>query len=178
SAQKALLGRIKGDEALVKKSGIQNLERFLAEEIVPMKRTILCRAVTGEIGGMMMSSRALVAKKQEANQAEVGDLQGMVGKSRAVVQQLWVKITAEKNAYNAALAEYKVNHAQFSAKKTALLELLNPQKLDQALARSAQSIEDSWTTITLQRGMNSLVKDLESDFQAVFLASEDIKKLM
>jgi hypothetical protein len=178
SAQKALLGRIKGDEALVKKSGIQNLERVLAEEIVPMKRTILCRAVTGEIGGMMMSSRALVAKKQQANNAEVADLQGMVGKSRAVVQQLWAKITAEKNAYNAALAEYKVNHAQFSAKKAALLDRLNPQKLDQTLARSAQAIEDSWTTVGLQRGMSTLVKDMSGDFEAVFTASEDIKKLM
>ena len=143
-----------------------------------MKRQILCKAVVNEIGGMMQSSRALVAKKQQTNQAEVNELNGLVGKSREVVQKLWAKITAEKNAYNSALAEYKVNHAQFSAKKTALLDLLNPQKLDQALAKSAQSIQDSWTTITLQRGMNSLVKDLNEDFQAVFLASEDIKKLM
>jgi len=127
---------------------------------------------------MMQSSRALVGKKQQANQTEITELAGLVGKSRDVVQKLWATITAEKNAYNAALAEYKVNHNQFSAKKTALLDLLNPQKLDQALAKSAQSIEDSWTTITLQRGMNSLVKDLNDDFQAVFLASEDIKKLM
>ena len=178
SAQKALVGRIKGDKAMVEKSGIVALETYLADQIVPMKRQILCRAVQNEIGGMMQSSRALVAKKQEANQGEIRELNGLVGKSREVVQKLWATITAEKNAYNTALAEYKVNHAQFSAKKTALLDLLNPQKLDQALAKSAQSIEDSWTTITLQRGMNSLVKDLEQDFQAVFLASEDIKKLM
>jgi len=178
SAQKALVGRIKGDAAMVQKSGIVALETYLAEQIVPMKRQILCKAVQNEIGGMMQSSRALVAKKQQTNQAEVAELNGLVGKSREVVQKLWAKITAEKNAYNSALAEYKVNHAQFSAKKTALLDLLNPQKLDQALAKSAQSIQDSWTTITLQRGMNSLVKDLNEDFQAVFLASEDIKKLM
>jgi hypothetical protein len=178
SAQKALVGRIKGDQAMVEKSGIVALEAYLAEQIVPMKRQILCKAVQNEIGGMMQSSRALVAKKQQTNQAEISELNGLVGKSREVVQKLWAKITAEKNAYNSALAEYKVNHAQFSAKKTALLDLLNPQKLDQALAKSAQSIEDSWTTITLQRGMNSLVKDLNDDFQAVFMASEDIKKLM
>ncbi len=178
SAQKALVGRIKGDQAMVDKSGIVKLETYLAEQVVPMKRQILCKAVQSEIGGMMLSSRALVAKKQQANQGEINELNGLVGKSREVVQKLWATITAEKNAYNAALAEYKVNHNQFSAKKAALLELLNPQKLDQALAKSAQSIEDSWTTITLQRGMSSLVKDLESDFQAVFLASEDIKKLM
>jgi hypothetical protein len=178
SAQKALLGKIREDAGLIKRSGIETLEKFLAEEVVPMKRQILCKAVVNEIGGMMMSSRASVGKKQEANQTEVAELNGLVGKSREVVTKLWGKITAEKNAYNAALAEYKVNHAQFSAKKAALLDMLNSQKLDQHLAKSAQAIEDSWTTITLQRGMNSLVKEMSADFEAVFAASEDIKKLM
>ena len=178
SAQKALLGRIREDAGLIKKSGIEGLEKFLAEEVVPMKRQILCKAVVNEIGGMMTGSRASVAKRQQANQAEVAELNGLVGKSREVVTKLWGKITAEKNAYNAALAEYKVNHAQFSGKKAALLDMLNAQKLDIALARSAQAIEDSWTTITLQRGMNSLVKNMNEDFEGVFAASEDIKKLM
>src|ERR1700674_2056142 len=117
SAQKALLGRIREDAGLIQRSGIEALEKFLAEEVVPMKRQILCKAVVNEIGGMMMSSRASVGKKQQANQAEIGELNGLVGKSREVVIKLWGKITAEKNAYNAALAEYKVNHAQFTAKK-------------------------------------------------------------
>ncbi len=178
SAQKGLLGRIREDAGLIKKSGIESLEKFLVEEVVPMRRQILCKAVVNEIGGMMMSSRASVAKRQQANQAEVGELNGLVGKSREVVTKLWGRITAEKNAYNAALAEYKVNHAQFSGKKAALLDMLNAQKLDIALAKSAQAIEDSWTTITLQRGMNSLVKNMNEDFEGVFAASEDIKKLM
>ncbi len=178
SAQKGLLGKIREDAGLVKKSGIDVLEKYLADEIVPMKRQILCKAVVNEIGGMMISSRASVASRQKANQAEIGELNGLVGKSREVVQKLWARITAEKSAYNAALAEYKVNNSVFSSKRAALQDMLNAQKLDQALARSAQAIEDSWTTITLQRGMNSLVKDLSEDFEAVFAASEDIKKLM
>ena len=178
SAQKGLLGKIREDAGLVKKSGIDVLEKFLADEIVPMKRQILCKAVVNEIGGMMNSSRASIAKRQQSNQAEILELNGLVGKSREVVTKLWAKITSEKNAYNAALAEYKVNHAAFGAKRAALMDQLNGQKLDQALAKSAQAIEDSWTTITLQRGMNSLVKDMSSDFERVFAGSEDIKKLM
>ncbi len=178
SAQKALIGKVRDDEALVQRSGILDLERFLAEQIVPMRRQILCKAVVGEIGGMMMSSRASVAKKQHANQAEIAELQQLVGKSREVVTRLWQKITAEKNAYNAALAEYKVNLNAFNAKRSALLDMLNPQKLDAMLARSAQSIEDSWTTVTLQRGMNELVRLMSEDFESVFSSSEDIKKLM
>ncbi|MEO5676852.1 MAG: dynamin family protein, partial [Usitatibacter sp.] len=178
SAQKGLLGKIREDAGLVKKSGIDVLEKFLADEIVPMKRQILCKAVVNEIGGMMNSSRASIAKRQQANQAEIAELNGLVGKSRDVVTKLWAKITSEKNAYNAALAEYKVNHAAFGKKRSALMDQLNGQKLDLALAKSAQAIEDSWTTITLQRGMNSLVKDMSSDFERVFAGSEDIKKLM
>lgn len=178
SAQKGLLGKIREDAGLVKKSGIEDLERFMAEEIVPMKREILCRAVVNEIGGMMASSRASVAKRQEANQAEVAELGGLVGKSREVVTRLWGKITAEKNAYNAALAEYKVNHAAFGVKRTALMDLLNSQKLDATLEKSAKAIEDSWTTVGLQRGMSELVRDMSESFERAFAASEDIKKLM
>jgi hypothetical protein len=178
SAQKGLLGKIRDDPGLIKKSGIEELERFLAEDIVPMKRQILCKAVVNEIGGMMNSSRASVAKRQQSNQAEIQELNGLVGKSREVVTRLWAKITEEKNAYNAALTEYKVNSAQFNHKRSALMDLLNAQRLDQTLAKSAQTIQDSWTTITLQRGMSALVKDMSEDFEKVFAASEEIKKLM
>jgi hypothetical protein len=178
SAQKGLLGKIREDAQLVKRSGLDGLERFLAEEIVPMKRQILCKAVVNEIGGMMAASRASVRKKEEANQAGIAELNGLVGKSREVVTKLWGKITSEKNAYNSALAEYKVNHGTFSAKRTALLDLLNPQKLDRILATSAQAMEDSWTTVGLQRGMRELTRLMSADFEAAFAGSEDLKKMM
>src|SRR3954468_8179179 len=74
SAQKALVAKVKDDAELLAKSGIQALERFLGEEVVPMKRQILCRAVVGEIGGMMASSRASIAKKQQSNETEIAEL--------------------------------------------------------------------------------------------------------
>jgi len=178
SAQKALLGKIREDAALVKKSGIEQLERFMADEIVPMKRSILCKAVVSEIGGMMSSSRALVAKKQESNLASVAELQGLQGKSRDVVTKLWQKITAEKNAYNTSLAEYKVNSAQFNAKRAALMDRLNPAHLDQIMSKSEAAMEKSWTTVGLQRSMREMSRLMSEDFETVFVASEDIKKMM
>jgi hypothetical protein len=178
SAQKALLARVKDEPELLEKSGMMALERYLAEEIVPMKRQILCKAVVNEIGGMMISSRASVAKRQESNRAEMGELSGLQGKSREVVQKIWGKITSEKNAYNAALAEYKVNHGQFQGKRAALVDLLNAQKLDVMLSGAAQAMEDSWTTVGLQRGMKALTQSMSANFEDVFTRSEDIKKMM
>ena len=178
SAQKALLGKVREDAGLIRKSGIEALEGYLAREIVPMRRQILCKAVMNEIGAMMLASRASVAHKQKANVAAMAELQGLVGKSRDVVTKLWAKITAEKNAYNSALAEYKVNQSTFNAKRSGLMDMLNAAKLDQMLASSAQAMEDSWTTVGLQRAMRELSKLMSADFVQVFAASEDIKKLM
>jgi hypothetical protein len=178
SAQKALLGKIREDAALVRKSGIEELENYLAREVVPMRRQILCRAVMNEIGAMMVSSRASIATRQEANQASIAELQGLVGKSREVVARLWQKITAEKSAYNSALAEYKVIHGSFSARRSALMEMLDPSKLDAMLAQTAVALDESWTTVGLQRGMRELARLMNADFERVFAASEEIKGLM
>jgi hypothetical protein len=67
SAQKGLLAKIRGDVGLVKKSGIEALERYLGEQIVPAKRQILASAVQGEIGAMMVSSRASIETKIATN---------------------------------------------------------------------------------------------------------------
>jgi hypothetical protein len=178
SAQKALLGKVREDPVLVRKSGIDELERFLADEIVPMRRQILCQAVVSEIGGMMASSRASLATRQKANQAEIAELNGLVGKSRDVVTKLWGRITSEKNAYNAALAEYKVQQGQFNARRAALMELLNPATLDAMLARNAQAMEDSWITAALQKSMRDLTREMAQKFEQVFAGAEDVKRLM
>jgi hypothetical protein len=126
----------------------------------------------------MQSSRASIAKRQQANVAEVAELNGLQGKSREVVTKLWGRITAEKNAYNAALAEYKVNHGQFSVKKAALVDMLNPARMDAMLAANAESMADSWVTLALQKSMRDLTREMAENFEAVFTCSEDIKKLM
>ena len=56
SAQKGLIARIRGDAELLAKSRIEDLERLLAEEIIPSKQQILRAAVTREIGNMLETS--------------------------------------------------------------------------------------------------------------------------
>jgi hypothetical protein len=51
-------------------------------------------------------------------------------------------------------------------------------KLDAMLESSQKSLEGSWTTAGLQRGMRELAKMMSDDFEQVFEASEGIKTLM
>lgn len=167
SAQKALIGRIKNDQAMVARSGVERLERFLADEIIPIRRQILARAVTSEIGGMMVASHRSCAQKLAANTAQMDELQSLSGKGRDVAQKLWEKVTAEKEIYTAALAEYKNHKTEFNKQRSALLDLLNPSKIDVMCARSMQAMEDSWYTRGLTRGMKSLIGLMEQEFNVI-----------
>ena len=178
SAQKALVGRVKGDEEMVERSGIKRLETYLANEIIPIKRQLLAKSVTSEIGTMMVTSHRSCAQKLESNRTQLNELAQLQGKSRDVTMKLWQKIGQEKDAYNAALTEYKVQRTSFNQKRNALLDLFNPTKLDVLCSKSLQSMNDSWTTISLTRGMRELIRLIQEDFKAVFLSGEDILRLM
>lgn len=178
SAQKALLGRIKGDPAIVQRSGIERLETYLANEIVPIKRQLLAKAVTNEIGAMMVSSHRSCAQKLEANQSQLNELADLAGKSRDITLKLWQKVNEEKEAYNNALSEYKVIRTTFNQKRNALMDVFNPTRLDVLCSKSLQDINDSWTTPGLTRGMRTLIKLIGDEFNAVSRSGEDILKLM
>ena len=178
SAQKALVGRIKGDEEMVERSGIKRLETYLANEIIPIKRQLLAKSVTSEIGTMMVSSHRSCTQKLESNRVQLNELAQLQGKSREVTVKLWQRISLEKEAYNAALAEYKIQRASFNQRRNTLLDLFNPTKLDVLCARSLQAMNDSWTTPGLTRGMRELIRLIQEDFKAVCLSGEDILRLM
>ena len=178
SAQKALVGRIKGDAEMVKHSGIGELEAHLANKIIPVKRQILAKAVTNEIGAMMIASHRSCAKKLVANQSQLAEMSGLVGKSRDLTMKMWQKVSAERDAYNLALAEYKTQRGAFNHKRNTLLDVFSPTKLDVLCSRSMQAINDSWTTPGLTNGMRELIRQIKSDFAAVSLAGADVLRLM
>lgn len=178
SAQKALVGRIKGDQEMVEHSGIKRLETYLANEIIPIKRQLLAKSVTSEIGTMMVTSHRSCTQKLESNRIQMSELAQLQGKGREVTMKLWKKISSEKDAYNAALTEYKIQRASFNQKRNALLDLFNPTKLDALCARSLEAMNDSWTTISLTRGMRELIRLIQEDFKMLYLSGEDILRLM
>lgn len=178
SAQKALVGRIKNDVDMISRSGIERLEQFLANEIIPVKRQLLAKSVSMEIGAMMSNSYQSCSQKLAANLKQVEELNGLAGKGRHLVSKMWQQVSAEKETYNAALAEYKTQRSAFNAKRNALIDAFNPAKLDVVCARGLDAINGSWTTPGLTRGMREIIRSINVDFKACSEAGEDILRLM
>ena len=178
SAQKALVGKIKNDSDLIKRSGIEQLEKILAKDLIPSRQKIISRAIMAEIGTMMIASRESLKRRIKANQESVDEIQGLSGRNRMITTKLWEKITKDRREYMASVEEYKQKRSEFKRQRDVLIEMLNPVKLDFVLGQSRTAIEGTWTTMGLSRSMQSLFDAINGEFSHVHALSETMKIMM
>ena len=178
SAQKALIGKIKNDAVLVRRSGIARLEKILAKDLIPSKQKIISRAIMAEIGTMMIASRESLKRRINANQESANEIMGLAGRNKNITTKLWEKITSDRRVYMASVEEYKHKRNDFKGQRDVLIEMLNPVKLDFVLGQSRDAIEGTWTTLGLSRSMQSLFDSISKEFTRVHALSETMKITM
>lgn len=156
SAQKALVGRVRDDDALVHRSRIRDLETLLAEEILPAKQEILRSAVQREIGSLVEASLAGERAALQATVAELQELSAMSGKNRELARALLARLEVEKATYQANVNAFKSTYGEVLQRGHQLLATLADDELDRVFQENHRTIEGSWTTAGLLRSMRAL----------------------
>ncbi len=101
SAQKALVAKIRKDDALLKRSGINALENSLADLMVSSKHEILGRAVVTECSNMIRSSRKLAQIRVNSIKNQLSELQELQNKNRDLSKEILANVVAERKRYEA-----------------------------------------------------------------------------
>jgi hypothetical protein len=156
SAQKALLARIRGDDVMLKRSAIRELEDLLANEIVPAKQDILRAAVVKEMGTMVEGSLHSVMASLTANQAELQELTKLSGKNRELAKTMLARLEKDRATYIQHMESFKNSYGVVLKQGHALMSNLDEDHIDEIFARSSKEIEGSWTTAGLTRSMNAM----------------------
>jgi hypothetical protein len=156
SAQKALLARIRGDDVMLKRSAIRELEDLLANEIVPAKQDILRAAVVKEMGTMVEGSLHSVMASLTANQAELQELTKLSGKNRELAKTRLARLEKDRATYIQHMESFKNSYGVVLKQGHALMSNLDEDHIDEIFARSSKEIEGSWTTAGLMRSMNAM----------------------
>jgi hypothetical protein len=156
SAQKALVARIRGDEVLLRRSRVGDLERLLADEVIPAKQQILRTAVSREIGAMVEGSLQTMINQLDSTRGELQEMSKLSGKNRELAKVLLTKLEQDRNEYLRHMESFKNSYGVVLKQGQALLATLDDERLNEILTRSLQAMEDSWTTAGLMRSMQAL----------------------
>ena len=178
SAQKALVARVRGDPALLARSGIEQLEQLLAAEFIPAKQEIMRAAVRREIGSMLDASRLAVTGQLAAIQTELKELAAMSGKSRTLAQVMVARLENDRRIYEDTVQTFRATSGTITAQGATLLEQLGDGRIEEVLNTDRKFIEDAWTTAGLWKNMQTLFQHFTAVSTKILGFSNQIKNLV
>ena len=156
SAQKALVGKIRGDADLVTRSGIGSLENMLTEKIVPARREILFQGAITQIADQVGNERATLAARMRDGLQSLQQLSDLSGKNKEMAAHLRMNLVKDKVRYDATAEHFKATRKAVREHGEQLLERLSENALHAMLEEARAAMGESWTTKGLIRSMRAL----------------------
>ncbi len=178
SAQKALVGKIRNDADMLKRSGIQALEVMLAREIIPSREKIMREAVVREVGPLLTEARDTAHNRLLAARQSLMDLHALSGKNQQIVGQMREKMLGDKQLYEETARNFNVTRKIVAQQGWELLTHLDDDRMDKIIEESMMAINDSWTTAGLIKGMHLMIRRMGAEFDHANQQSGGIKQLL
>jgi hypothetical protein len=154
SAQKALLAKINGDDVLLAKSRLPQLEAALSRELIPAKRHIVGSATQVEIRVLAEGMRSILANRIAGIHEQLAELRGLRGKNQDVVEHMMERIQQEKNLFERGMQRYTALRTVFTQQTAALYDCIGLETLRETAADTRKRIEASPFTKGVRSAMN------------------------
>jgi hypothetical protein len=178
SAQKALLGKVRNDPALVARSRIEALERALADELVPARREIVRAALGGELVEIVGTLRAILAQRLRGVYEHLEELSGLNDRNQEVIDHLMQKVRGDKEVFERSLQRFQAARSVFAQLTNALYGHLAFGRLDALTLETRKNMTESLTTVRLKECMENFFRRAYETMEAAARQAQEIKLMM
>ncbi|HXU66184.1 MAG TPA: GTPase, partial [Casimicrobiaceae bacterium] len=178
SAQKALLAKVNGDDALLTRSRLPVLEHSLSRKLIPAKRDLVGAATQVEIRALTASIRAILDSRALGIGEQLAELITLRGKNQDVVEHMMARVKEEKELFERGLARYTALRTVFTQHTNDLFDVIGLSALRHNAAKTRQRIEDSPFTKGVRDAMGEFFARLRTDFDQAGRQAAEIHDLM
>lgn len=177
SAQKALLAKIKKNDALLQRSGINAVENALAEQIIRSKHEVLGKAIITECYNMIQSSRKLAQIRVSNIKNQLDELYALQLEQQGTSKEILAKVIAERKRYETSILTFNQGQEKITKLSSRLLRHLSSGYMDTVFTQSKQDMGDNWTTVGLNQSMRKITRHTNKMAQEIMVESRAIKQL-
>ena len=168
SAQKALVGKINNDAALLEKSRLGLLERALFNELIPAKKDIVRKQLARDLGALSGAQQAMVGARMRGIVEQLHELKSLRGKNQSVVAHMMRRIDVEKKEFDSSLFKLQATRAVFTRLST---ELYTSLGMD-ILRDHVHEVREAMGSSRFSTGMREAVKVFFERIKQDLLVSE------
>jgi len=178
SAQKALLAKVNGDDALLGRSRLPQLEQALSKELIPAKREIVGTATRAEIRALALTVRAILDARAAGIREQLAELRGLRGKNQDVVENMMERIKQEKELYERGMQRYSALRNVFTQHTTGLYETIGLEALRETAGQTRRRIEDSPFTKGVRMAMSDFFATIRANIEQSAQKTSEIHDMM
>jgi len=178
SAQKGLVAKVTGDQALLRASQLPMLEQALAQGVMGQRQKILRTAVIGGIGELRTEAeRAMHIRRRDLAEQMI-ELRGLRGKNASVISHMRSRIEQERSEF--ATSGIKI-HAVRSVHLKLLhkvFDLLSTPTLRAELAELTQALKQPGIKLGVKKAYAQAFSRLRDGLQKAQILSDDIQSML
>jgi hypothetical protein len=167
SAQKGLLAKVIGDDALLARSRLPELEQALALEIVPRQKSIMSDQLRRDFDEARSLIHALLATRRRNLVEQVFELNGLRGKNRAALEQIARRVKLERAEFEGTLRQTQALRMVLGRHEQSIRNTIRIDQLKRHVREARQQMRSSSLSIGLSQGMNKLLMAAQADFRTL-----------
>ncbi len=178
SAQKALLAKVNGDDALLAKTRLPRLEDALSRKLIPSKREIVGAATQAEVKAIVAGVSSLLKARRDGVGEQLAELRALRGKNQDVVEHMMERVRSEKELFERGLARYTALRNVFTTHTNELFDVIGLEALRQNAGRTRRTIEERKFTKGVRGAMNEFFTTIRHDFERGAVKCGEIHDMM
>ncbi len=178
SAQKGLLAKINGDDALLAQSRLPELEKALSDELIPSKKEIVRDNTKNEIEDLIGNSNMILDSRVAGVVEQLEELRGLRGKNEDVVEHMMNKVKVDKENFEKGLQRFQALRSVFSQQTNKLFTLLGMEALKMQVHTTRETMINASFTKTIREAMDNFFLDLKGRLVSSDAQIDEIKKMM
>ena len=151
SAQKGLLGRLTGDDALVERSRIAELEQAIAQRLVPQKRQIVVEKIRNSLDGILDTAGSILNNRLKDADAHIAELKQISSKNSDVISHIMLKVQTEKSSLESDMQRYQALRSVYNKETSQLVRMLSDERLEKLIVVTKHNMSRCATSFTLQK---------------------------
>jgi hypothetical protein len=178
SAQKALVARVRGDEALYARSRLGDLERALAVEIVPRQRRLLAERILRDFEDIHAIVRGVLDARAAGMSSQIEELEALRGRKRSVVHRLAVRLKNERAAFDASVTHLQTVRSLLARHIQSIQSAIGLDALKAHVRDARESMHASRFSTGLSDSMTRLLEEARADFGRVRAETAEVQALI
>jgi hypothetical protein len=178
SAQKALLAKVNGDDDLLAKSRVLELEKALSDELIPYKKEIVRDNTQNEVEDLINNSSVILDARLHGLNEQMDELRGLRGKNEEVVEHMMGKVRTDKENFEKGLQRFQALRSVFSQQTNQLFTLLGMEALRNEVHKTREAMVTANFTRSMRSAMDAFFADLKDRLVKSETQIEEIKKMM